>query len=258
MRRIKLTLMYDGAPFGGWQAQPNCVSVQVLVEEALSRMTGEGAGVVGASRTDAGVHALMQVAHFDTARDIPPDGFVAGLNSMLPAGISVLSAEEVSPDFHARKSSRGKLYTYRILVSRERNPFFEGRAWRLRRTPDIGAMREAASHLVGEHDFSSFRAAGCASRHAVRRIGRIEVKGPSSGDFGLREGEQIVELDFEGNGFLRHMIRNIVGTLVEAGEGKIAPEETQRILEAEKRTEAGRCAPASGLYLVCRLFLDTS
>lgn len=244
--------MYDGTPFGGWQVQPNCVSVEGLLEEALGRMTGEEARVTGASRTDAGVHALMQVAHFDTARDIPPAGFMAGLNSMLPAEIAVVAAEEVSPDFHARKSSRGKLYRYRILVCRERNPFFEGRAWRLPKAPDIEAMREAASHLAGEHDFASFRAAGCSSRHSVRRIDRIELREvPVEEGFCRGAEARLIELDFEGNGFLRHMIRNIVGTLVEAGEGKISPDDARRILEAKKRAEAGRCAPASGLFLVC-------
>jgi len=249
MRKIKLRIMYDGTRYVGWQEQPNGVSVQATIRDALKRMVGEEVALVGASRTDAGVHAVAQVAHFETESRVPAGGFVAGVNSILPDDIAVTDAEEVPEGFHARRSSKGKRYVYRILVSRSRNPFLEGRAWTLRNALNIDSMRAASACLLGEHDFSSFRASGCGSRDSVRTITRIEVSSrPLPHEMLSGEGE-IVELLFEGNGFLRHMIRNIVGTLVDAGHGRLSSDDIQRILLAKKRIEAGRCAPASGLFL---------
>lgn len=250
MRTIKLTLMYDGTDYAGWQIQPNGVAIQALVQAAVRTMTGEENDVVGASRTDAGVHALGQVAHFTTASGIPVEGFRSGLNSMLPEAIVVLAAEEAPEGFHARRSAQGKRYVYRLLISPERNPFLARRAWHLRRMPDPEAMRRAATCLSGEHDFTSFKASGCTSRHAVRTITRFEIARRVLTPGELAGEGELVEFTVEGTSFVRHMVRNIVGTLVDVGEGRIAPEEVAAILAARQRIEAGRCAPASGLCLV--------
>ena len=250
MSTIRLTLMYDGTDYAGWQIQPNGVAIQALVQEAVRTMTGEENDVVGASRTDAGVHALGQVAHFETATAIPVEGFCSGLNSMLPEAIVVLAVEEAVEGFHARRSARGKRYVYRLLVSPERNPVLARRAWHLRRMPDLDAMRRAGACLVGEHDFTSFRASGCTSRHAVRTITRLAIDRRALAPGELAGEGELVEFTVEGTSFVRHMVRNIVGTLVDVGEGRIAPEAVGAILAARQRIEAGRCAPASGLCLV--------
>jgi tRNA pseudouridine38-40 synthase len=252
MRTIKLTIAYDGTDFVGWQIQPNGESVQAALTRALREMTGSPDSIVGSGRTDAGVHALGQVASFTTDAGIPLEGFVKGLNSLLPPQVAVLSAEEAEEGFDAQRSARGKVYRYLILRSPHRVPHMVGRAWHLRETLDVGAMREAAGHLVGEHDFESFRASGCAAEHAVRRIDGIGISEEGEGpDFlGVAGPGSIISLTFEGSGFVRHMIRNIVGTLVGVGRGDLAPKDVGRILESRQRKEAGVCAPASGLYLV--------
>jgi len=252
MRTIKLTIAYDGAEYVGWQNQPSGVSVQGLIEGALREMTGGDCPVVGAGRTDAGVHALGQAASFTTTAGIPCEGFVRGLNSLLPPSIAVLEACEAGEGFDARRDARGKLYRYLILSSPGRVPMLNGRAWQVRERLDIGAMREASGHLLGEHDFSSFRASGCTMKNAVRRLTRIGIseEGCRAGPVELPGRASLVAVEFEGNGFVRHMVRNIVGTLYEAGRGAMDPAEVGRILAAHERKEAGVCAPASGLYLV--------
>ena len=252
MRTIKLTLTYDGEGFVGWQIQPNGESVQAILKRALEEMTGEECTLVGAGRTDAGVHALGQVASFATEKSIPCEGFVKGLNSLIPPAIAVVDAEEVGEGFDARKSAKGKVYRYLILRSLNRLPLLAGRAWHAREALDLAAMREAAAHLVGEHDFESFRASGCAARHAVRRLDRIDILSdpPCAEHMELPSESGLISLEFEGGGFVRHMVRNIVGTLVEVGRGAILPGGVKKILDARERKEAGVCAPASGLYLV--------
>lgn len=251
MRTIKLTIAYDGADFVGWQVQRNGESVQAVLARALREMTGEEISPVGAGRTDAGVHALAQVASFTTGTKIPCEGFEKGLNSLLPPQVVITSAEEEGEGFDARRSARGKVYKYLILRSPRRAPHMEGRAWHLREALDVEAMRRASKCLLGEHDFESFRASGCAAEHAVRRIDRIGIAEEGAPDFlGVGASGSILGLTFEGNGFVRHMIRNIVGTLVDVGRGSISSEDVERILAARERKEAGVCAPACGLYLV--------
>lgn len=234
--------MYDGTRYVGWQIQPKGISIQGLIKDALKKMTGEDVKVIGASRTDAGVHALSQVAHFVTQSKIKTQSFKGGLNSILPPDIAVISAEDVRNGFHARRDAKGKRYLYRILVSEARDPFLINRSWRIERLPDIDAMRHASHFLIGEHDFSSFCASGSTSRHAVRRIDRADVV--------MGEEGNIFDIKFAGNGFLRHMIRNIVGTLVDVGLKKIETSAMKRIIAGRDRKKAGRCAPACGLYLV--------
>jgi tRNA pseudouridine38-40 synthase len=255
MRILKLTLAYDGTNYVGWQRQPNGVSVQERVEVALARMAGAPHPVIGAGRTDAGVHALGQVAHFTTESTIPHEAFVPGLNSLLPFDIAVIDAGVAPEGFHARRSAIGKVYRYLILHTCRRAPLLANRVWQLPEALDLDAMRGAAACLVGERDFESFRAAGCTSAHARRRIARIEIA-PTDGAhdwFGGGEG-RLLRLEFEGDGFVRHMIRNIVGTLVDIGRGHLEAGQMERILASRERKHAGRCAPACGLYLVKVLY----
>ena len=251
MRTIKLTIAYDGTDYVGWQRQPNGVSVQGRLEAAIEKMTGAHRAVVGAGRTDAGVHALGQVAHCIVPKSIPLAAFVAGLTSLLPPDIAVLAAAEAPEGFHARKDAKGKVYRYRLLEGVRRAPLLQHRCWQIPEMLDLAAMRRAAECLVGRHDFASFRAAGCGSRDAVRRIDRLEVvRAPCHADplWGDQSG-RLIDIECEGDGFVRHMIRNIVGTLVDVGRGDLSWGAMQGILAAKERTQAGRCAPACGLYL---------
>jgi tRNA pseudouridine38-40 synthase len=241
-RTIKLVLEYDGTDLCGWQRQDNGPSVQQHLEEALAKMTGGPVAVIGASRTDAGVHALGQVAGFVTEAAIPLDGFRMGLNSLLPPAIAVVSAEEAAEGFHARFSARGKRYRYSILTRSSRAPLMRHRVWhkggaRL----DIAAMREAASALPGERDWSAFRAAGCTARTAIRRVDAALLLEPEP---------HRIDIEVRGNAFLRNMVRILVGTLVDVGLGKIAPAQVSEIVDSRDRTRAGPTAPAHGLTLV--------
>jgi tRNA pseudouridine38-40 synthase len=187
------------------------------------------------------VHALGQVASFRTAASIPCDGFRRGLNSLLPPSIAVVAAADAEPDFHARFSAAGKHYRYSVLTRSSRSPLERRRAWHHPRPLDLAAMREAAHHLVGERDFSALRAAGCTARTAVRRLDQVALREPAPGR---------LELDVLGNAFLRNMVRILVGTLVEVGEGRLTPAEVAEIMESRDRTRAGQTAPAHGLCLV--------
>ncbi len=247
-RTIKLVVEYDGTGLSGWQRQDNGPTVQQHLEEVLARMVGGTVAVVGASRTDAGVHALGQVASFQTGSSIPLDGFRMGMNSLLPPAIAVVSAEEAAADFHARFSARGKRYRYSILTRSSRAPLIRHRVWhkggaRL----DLAAMRAAAAALPGERDWSAFRAAGCTARTAVRRIDSVDLAEPGPGR---------IDLEVRGNAFLRNMVRILVGTLVEVGLGRIEPGQVAEIVASGDRTRAGPTAPAHGLTLVEVLYGD--
>jgi len=240
MRHIKLTIAYDGAGYSGWQIQPNATTIQELIQKAVREMTGEKINVVGSGRTDAGVHALGQVASFRTEKTIPLEGFRKGINNLLPKDIRILNAEEVEDGFHPIRNSKRKNYRYIITSDEFAHPLEVGRVWAIGRELDIDAMNKACEYLVGEHDFSSFRAADAHESDAIRKIFIVNFK---------RENKCYI-FDISGSGFLKNMVRNIVGTLYDVGIGKISPDKFKDILEAKDRKKAGVCAPASGLYLI--------
>jgi tRNA pseudouridine38-40 synthase len=215
--------------------------VQQHLEEALAKLLTHDVQVVGASRTDAGVHARGQVASFRTERDIPLHGIRRGLNSMLPESIAVRDASEVPEAFHPRFSATGKHYRYSILMRNERSPRYRDRAWHHPDPLNLGAMQDGAKALIGEHDFSAFRAAGCAAKTTLRRVDVIAL---------TRAQPYLLELDIRGNAFLRQMVRIIVGTLTEVGMGKRPAAQVAEILASKDRTLAGVTAPAHGLELI--------
>lgn len=241
MRNIRLTLEYDGTCYHGWQRQKNALSIQEVVETALAKLTGEQVRLLGSGRTDAGVHAWAQVANFHTSSHIPLKAFHAGLNSLLPRDIAVLDAAAAPPDFHARKSARAKTYEYRILNRTSLSPLSRRYAWVIQDPLDLEAMARAAAALPGEHDFSTFRASGGSPGHAVRQI-LAAAWHPE------REGH--LRFSITANGFLRGMVRSLVGTMVEIGRGKRPPEDLAALLAQADRRLAGPTAPPQGLFLV--------
>ncbi len=241
-RTVRLVLEYDGTDLCGWQRQENGPTVQAHLEDALARMTGAPTPVVGASRTDSGVHASGQVASFETAVRIPCDGFRLGLNSLLPPSIAVVAADEAPAGFHARFSAAGKHYRYSILTRSSRSPLACRWAWhRPGAVLDLDSMGQASTSMLGERDFSAMRAAGCTARTAVRRVDDIAIGRPDP---------HRIDIDVRGNAFLRNMVRIMVGTLVEVGEGRLTPGQVAEIMESRDRTRAGQTAPAHGLCLV--------
>jgi len=244
MRNLKLTLAYDGTEFAGWQIQPDASTVQGTLSSAIGRITGEKVMPQGSGRTDSGVHALAQVATFQTDSVIPVGNFVVALNNILPASIRVLAAEEVAPDFHPRKSAHAKTYRYRIYREAICPPFLARYVWHYPYPLDEDVMRNAGPLVEGEHEFTSFAAVdperGPESVSNVRRI------------FNSRWRREACELIYEvrGSGFLHHMVRNLVGTFLLVGKGTLKPADVTTILEAKDRSAAGATAPASGLYLV--------
>jgi tRNA pseudouridine38-40 synthase len=239
-RNIRLLLAYDGTPYLGWQVQPQGATVQSVLQDAIALLTGERVVVKGSGRTDARVHALGQVANFHTTSRIAPEAWVNALNSALPPSIAVLGADEVPADFDAQYSAVGKLYRYRIFNSRIPSPFEQNRAWLYTARINIDSISDATRLLIGTIDFSSFRAVGCVARSPVRELRRCDVG--VSGD--------VVTFDLEADGFLRHMVRNIVGTLVDVGRGRFSTSDVAAIIAARDRRCAGRAAPPEGLYLV--------
>lgn len=239
MRNIKLTLAYDGTDFAGFQVQPQVRTVQGELSAALSKVLGEEVKVVGAGRTDAGVHARAQVVNFLTAARIPLERLPAALNSCLPRDVTVWQAEEVPAKFHARYSAKSKVYRYLMQVAPYPSPFLRRFSWHLPFPLDVAAMRAAAAELTGEHDFTSFCAAGGAAKSHVRTLKRLAV---------AEEGG-LVAVEAAADGFLYKMVRNLVGTLVEVGRGALKPEDMGRILAARDRKAAGPTAPPQGLIL---------
>ncbi len=239
MRTVLLTLEYDGTDYVGWQVQPNGPSVQAALERALSTLVKEPVKVTGAGRTDAGVHARGQAASVRTDKGLPLKAFVAGVNALLPKDIAVLSAEEREEGFDARRSARGKIYRYRISNRPGRSPLERRFAWEVFQPLSAEAMARAGAALVGRHDFSAFRASDCEASTTVREVRRLEVR---------RSGER-VEVEIEATAFLKHMVRNIVGTLVEVGLGRREEASVAAVLAGRDRVQAGATAPAHGLCL---------
>jgi len=240
--RYRFTLEYDGTDFEGWQRQaPGHRTVQGAFEDALARVTGAFAPVVGAGRTDAGVHAEGQVASAELATRLASGELWRALNAVLPEDLAVVGCETALQGFHARKDASSKLYRYRVWNGPQRSPLRERRACTISGGLDLPGMAEGARHLLGSHDFSSFQATGSSVGSAVRTLLRVEVDGQAGAE---------VEFRLEGTGFLRHMVRNIVGTLLEVGQGRRAPGELLAVLTACDRAAAGPTAPARGLTLV--------
>ncbi len=242
MTRYKLTLEYDGTDLLGWQRQLDGPSVQEYLEKAVRGFSGQNVEMTAAGRTDAGVHALGQVAHFDLETKLDEyrlqQAFSAHLRQ-LEAPIAVLRVETAAPDFHARFSAKGRGYIYRILNRIAPPVLNKDRVWWIPYNLDIKAMQEAAGYLLGHHDFTSFRAAACQAKSPLKTLDRLDI---------CRQGEEII-FTVEARSFLHHQVRNMVGTLKMVGNGSIKPNEIKNILEQKDRSAAGPTAPASGLYL---------
>lgn len=237
---VKLILEYDGTRYVGWQVQRNGPSVQAEVERALATLHRAPRRVTAAGRTDAGVHALGQVVSFPEAAPLPLAAYVKGMNALLPQDVAVRAASLEADAFDARRSASGKRYRYRIVNGATRAPLCRLQAWQVFRPLDLGGMRAAAAPLVGRHDFAAFQAADCEARHAVREVRRLEVLS------GMGPELAVV---VEATAFVKHMVRNIVGTLVEVGLGRRDPAGTPGLLASRDRTQAGRTAPPQGLVL---------
>jgi tRNA pseudouridine38-40 synthase len=240
--RYKLTLEYDGGPFSGWQRAGDIPSVQGAIEDAVEKLTGVFAEVTGSGRTDAGVHALGQVAHVDIEKHfVSPQRFADGLNAHLrPHPISVLRAEEAAPDFHARFDAVRRVYFYSIINRRGPAAISRGFVWRVARELDVDAMQAAAQRLIGHHDFTTFRDSHCQAKSPVKTLDRCDV---------VCQGET-VQVWCEARSFLHRQVRSIVGTLVEVGLGKITADDVAAALAAKDRVHCGPVAPADGLFLM--------
>jgi tRNA pseudouridine38-40 synthase len=262
VRNLKLILAYDGSDFAGWQVQPSLITVQGTLASAIGRLTGENVLPQGSGRTDAGVHALGQVANFQTASPIPVENWTPALNNILPPSIRVLEVSEAGEDFHARKSAKAKTYRYRIYRGAICPPFLVRYVWHYPYPMDEEAVAAVAGFVVGEHDFTSFAAVD------PERVERMNASGQDVEGFsGIpqtvavtnvrrifsssweREGEEFI-YSVRSNGFLHHMVRNLVGTFVLVGKGSVTRSDFARILAARDRSGAGPTAPASGLFLV--------
>lgn len=244
MTRWRMTIEYNGAPYSGWQAQDHAPSVQEEIEKAIFRFCGQTIRIQAAGRTDAGVHALGQVAHFDLDygdRPLTGHDLAKAINAHLrPQPIAILKAEEADEDFHARFAAKNKLYRYRVINRSAPLTIEQGFAWNMHHMLDAAAMHDAAQLLVGQHDFTTFRDSNCQAKSPVKSITRLDV---------TRHGEEI-RFEVEGRSFLHHQVRNIVGTLVQVGRGKWTKADLQAALDAKDRTKGGMTAPADGLYLV--------
>ncbi len=240
MPTIKLIIEYDGADYAGWQRQPNRPTIQEALESAILRMTQTPTSVIGAGRTDAGVHALGQIASFRTARQFSEQEWLRGLNGLLPDNIGVREVQQVQDDFHARYSALGKLYEYRLLNRLERSALDRNRAWHIRKRLDIAAMRDAACALLGRHDFSSFQGSPTDNENPVCDLQRLDIS----------QDQDLISLQVYADRFLKQMVRAIVGTLVEVGLGKRSSGSVKDVLNAHDRSTAGQTAPPHGLYLV--------
>ena len=241
MRNIKLTIEYDGKDFNGWQKQPNKLNIQGEIEKAIKQITGEEVDLTASGRTDAGVHALGQVANFKTNSELPIEKFPIALNSNLKKSIVIKSAEEVEERFHSRLTCKQKTYRYVINNSKYGTAIYRNLETHIPMKLDIQKMQQAVKHFEGEHDFKAFKASGTSSKSSVRTIYKAEV---------LDAGNERIYIELTGNGFLYNMVRIIAGTLVDVGLGKIEPEDIKEIIKSQKRENAGKTLPPQGLYLV--------
>lgn len=245
MRNYLLKLEYDGTDYVGWQIQPNGQSIQAELEKALSQLLQCPTKVTAAGRTDSGVHAWGQAASFVTENNLPLRAYLKGLNSLLPHSIGVWEVQERELSFDARRSSRGKLYRYRIVNRKCRSPLERRYAWEVFAPINEDAMQNAARYLVEKHDFRAFQASGCEALTTVREIRRLDVS----------RTDKVIVVNIEATAFLRHMVRNIVGTLVEIGQGRRSEQSLVATLQSKNRQQAGPTAPAQGLSLV-EVFYD--
>lgn len=244
MRFLKLTLAYDGTDYVGWQVQPNGVSVQAMLEQAWNSITGEQLRITASGRTDSGVHALGQVASLETRSDLPEPRLREALNARLPNDIRIHQVEPAAVNFHAIRDAVAKTYRYCIQDGRLPDLFARRYAWHIPVDLDVQAMSEAGQRLTGRNDFSSFQASGSERLDAVRTVSNLQVTVCRPSPF------RQIEIEVTADGFLYNMVRNMVGTLVEAGRGKLNPADMPRIIEARDRAAAGPTAPAHGLFLV--------
>ena len=242
-RTLKLTIAYDGTDLVGWQRQPTGISVQGLLEQALAAFEGGPVTVHGAGRTDAGVHALAQVASASLTATHDPQAILRGVNAVLPPAVRVTAIEEAPPGFHARFAATGKIYEYRLVNAPFVSPFLARYAWHVPQRIDRGAMREAGLAVTGRHDFAAFQGTGSGVDETVRTLASLEWREDEAAD-----GPLVITLSADG--FLRHMVRNIVGTLVDVGMRRWPPEAMAGILASGDRSRAGRTAPPHGLFLV--------
>lgn len=240
MRRFKITIEYDGTSYYGWQRQKDHVSVQQAIEEALAKLTHETIKIEGAGRTDAGVHALGQVAHFDVVRDITAYRMKEGLNFHLnDHGISIVNCENVEDDFHARFSAVSRSYCYRIFNRRSPSPLEANRSWHIKKPLDLDAMLEGCQYFLGHHDFSSFRAAACQAKSAEKTLTHLSIQ---------REGDHVISVRIASPSFLHNQVRIIMGTLVQVGLGKREARSIESLLKTPDRKRSGMTAPPYGLY----------
>jgi len=237
--RIALGVEYDGSLFNGWQSQPDGNTVQDTLQRALSQIAGEQIAVVAAGRTDTGVHALEQVVHFDTGVERPLTAWVRGVNALLPESIAVLWAHPVPDEFHARFSAHGRSYRYLLINRASRSAIHAGKAGWFHAPLDISVMKSAAQHLLGEHDFSAFRAAECQAKSPVKNIQQLDIR---------KQGDLFV-FELGANAFLHHMVRNIVGCLIYVGKGKYPPDWLAEVLSSRDRSLAAPTFAPDGLYL---------
>jgi tRNA pseudouridine38-40 synthase len=244
LRNIRLTIEYDGSGFSGWQAQSNIKkfrTVQEEIERSAARLFGKKIKLTGAGRTDSGVHAEAQSANFKIDSALPLKNIVKGLNSYLPDDIAVISAEDAPLKFHSRFDAKEKLYRYTIINRKTRSPLLRKYAAACFYDLDIKAMKKAAGYLVGKKDFRSFQAADKKDRSSVRHIKRLDI---------IQKGNSVIEINIQADGFLYNMVRNIAGTLIDVGRGRISPDSIKDILKKRQRTAAGQTAPAKGLCLI--------
>lgn len=239
MKRMLITISYDGTAYHGWQSQPNAITVQSVIENALFELLKQKVTVVGTSRTDAGVHAKEFTFHIDCTDNIPKEAFLRGLNGLLPYDIAVTDAKEIAPDFHARYNAKGKTYCYNIYNSNKKDPFKLRFAWQIERPLDIDKMNEFAKSIVGKHDFYAFSSSGRTVEDTVRTVSECYV---------TKNGDD-VKLYITADGFLYNMVRIIIGTAVAVSDGKINVCDIEKIMKNKDRAALGMTAPPQGLFL---------